>query len=70
MVCQVFRRHKPEISAIPLAVAGGVFRYSERARAVFDEDVRKFDARLVPTSQVVEPVLGALQMARNGRQKD
>ena len=70
MVCQVFRRHKPEITAIPLAVAGGVFRYSERARAVFDEDVRKFDARLVPASQIVEPVLGALQMARNGRQKD
>jgi glucosamine kinase len=69
VVCQVFRRDKPEISTIPLAVAGGVFRHSARAREVFEEDVRKFDPRIVPTAQIVEPVVGALQLARSGLQK-
>jgi N-acetylglucosamine kinase-like BadF-type ATPase len=69
VVCQVFRRDKPEISTIPLAVAGGVFRHSARVRGVFDEDVRRFDPRIVPTPQIVEPVLGALQLARSGLQE-
>jgi len=65
VVCQVFRREKPEISAIPLAMAGGVFRHSPRVREVFAEDVRKFDPRIVTNSQIVEPVVGALQIARS-----
>jgi glucosamine kinase len=69
VVCQVFRRDQPELSAIPLAVAGGVFRHSAQTRAVFDDDVRKFDARIVSTSQIIEPVVGALQLARSGPQK-
>jgi glucosamine kinase len=69
VVCQIFRRDKPEISTIPLAVAGGVFRHSARTRVVFDEDVCKFDSRIVPSLQIVEPVIGALQMARRSPQK-
>jgi glucosamine kinase len=69
VVCQVFGREKPEISTIPLAMAGGVFRHSARVREVFAEDVRKFDPRIVTNSQIVEPVVGALQMARSGGQE-
>jgi hypothetical protein len=66
VVSQIFRRDKPESFAIPLAVAGGVFRHSARTRQSFDEHVRKFDPRIVISSQVVEPVVGALQIARSG----
>jgi glucosamine kinase len=65
VVCQVFRRDKPEISAIPLAMAGGVFRHSARTRQLFEEDVRRVDPRIVISSQIVAPVEGALQLARS-----
>jgi glucosamine kinase len=65
VVVPAFRRDRPEISTIPLAVAGGVFRYSARTREVFEEEVRKYDPRIVPTEQIIEPVLGALQIARS-----
>jgi N-acetylglucosamine kinase-like BadF-type ATPase len=66
VVSRIFRRDKPEISAIPLAVAGGVFRHSARMRQSFDEHIRKFDSRIVIRSQIVEPVVGALELARSG----
>jgi glucosamine kinase len=49
---------------IPLAMAGGVFRHSPLVRQVFCDEVRRPDLRVVPGSQTVEPVVGALQMAR------
>jgi glucosamine kinase len=64
IVCQIFRRDKPEMSAIPLAMAGGVFRHSPRTREIFKEDVRKFDPRIEVKQEIVDPVNGALQMAR------
>jgi hypothetical protein len=48
-------------------VAGGVFRYSALLREVFRNEVRQFDSRLKMNPQVVDPVAGALQMAREGR---
>ena len=47
-----------------LALAGGVFRHSPTVREVFRDEVRKFDPRLEVNPQIVEPVAGALQMAR------
>ncbi len=49
---------------VALAMVGGVFRYSERVREVFkDELVQKYPhVRVNPV--VIEPVGGALQMAR------
>jgi len=41
-----------------------VFRHSARVREVFCEEVRKFDARIAPSPEVVQPVMGALRMAR------
>jgi hypothetical protein len=48
-------------------MAGGVFRHSPTVREVFRHEVRKLDPRLEVNPQVVEPVAGALQMARAGK---
>jgi hypothetical protein len=45
-------------------MAGGVFRHSAGVRECFCNEVRKLDPHLELNSQVVEPVAGALQMAR------
>ncbi len=58
---------------IPLAMVGGVFRHSARVREVFRSAARSLDSRLQLNPDVVEPVIGALQMARTGeltQQKD
>ena len=47
-----------------LALAGGVFRHSPTVREVFRHEIRKLDPRLEVNPQLVEPVAGALQMAR------
>jgi glucosamine kinase len=49
---------------VPLAMAGGVFKHSPRVREVFCHEVRKLNLRLAVNPQVVEPVAGALQIAR------
>ncbi|MCU1300150.1 MAG: ATPase, BadF/BadG/BcrA/BcrD type [Candidatus Sulfotelmatobacter sp.] len=49
-----------------LSMAGGVFRYSTRVRGAFCDEVRKVYAQVSVNPQVVEPVTGALQMARHG----
>jgi glucosamine kinase len=50
--------------SISLAIAGGVFRHSQRVREVFCDELHKLDPRLEVNPQIVEPVGGALQMAR------
>jgi len=52
--------------AVHLAMAGGVFRHSATVRDVFCHDIGKLDPRLEVNPQLVEPVAGALQMARSG----
>jgi N-acetylglucosamine kinase-like BadF-type ATPase len=54
-------------AVVPVATAGGVFRYSHTVREVFFEEVRKLDPRIDLNPQVIEPVAGALQMARDGK---
>jgi glucosamine kinase len=49
---------------IPLAMVGGVFRYSLIVREVFCNTMSSLDPRLQVKRQVVEPVAGALMMAR------
>ena len=56
-----------DIGTIPLAMAGGVFRHSQTVREVFYHEVRKLDPRVSLNPHVVEPVAGALQMARAGK---
>ncbi len=50
---------------VPLAMAGGVFRHSNVVRDTFRSGVKRLDSRLTALTQVVEPVQGALRMARS-----
>jgi len=52
--------------AVPVAVTGGVFRHAELVRQVFYNDLRKVDPRAQLKGDVVDPVEGALRMARRG----
>lgn len=51
-------------SVVPVAMTGGVFRHSELVRESFYNEVRKLDSRAQVRSDVVDPVAGALRMAR------
>jgi N-acetylglucosamine kinase-like BadF-type ATPase len=50
--------------AVPLAMAGGVFRHAPMIRELFYNEVRAAHPHVVLNSEVVEPVHGALQLAR------
>jgi N-acetylglucosamine kinase-like BadF-type ATPase len=50
--------------SVPLAMAGGVFRHSALVREIFYNQIRRLDPRVKISSQVVEPVDGALRRAR------
>ena len=49
---------------IPVGVTGGVFRHSELVRETFYNELRRLDPRTEVNLQVVDPVEGALRMAR------
>ena len=51
-------------TSVPVAMIGGVFRHAERVREVFYNELRSEDARVEVNPQVVEPVDGALRIAR------
>jgi glucosamine kinase len=61
----VVRRLFPQKhGAVPLAMAGGVFRHSAMIRELFYNQIQTAHPHVVLNSEVVEPVHGALQMAR------
>jgi glucosamine kinase len=64
VVRRLFAADYANLPAVPLAMVGGVFRYSPTVREVFCQEVRQLDPGLEVNSHVVEPVAGALQMAR------
>lgn len=49
---------------VPVAMTGGVFRHSEMVRQVFYNELRKLEPRAQTDPRVVDPVEGALRMAR------
>jgi glucosamine kinase len=55
---------KGHVSSVPVAMTGGVFRHAPLVRRVFYNQLRAVDARVELNPQVVEPVEGALRMAR------
>ena len=55
---------KDETSSVPVAMAGGVFRHAPRVREVFYNELRALDPRAEIHPNIVEPVEGALRMAR------
>jgi N-acetylglucosamine kinase-like BadF-type ATPase len=66
VICRLFAPPNASASTVPLAMVGGVFRHSKMARGSFGDEVRKLDRNVEVNPQIVEPVTGALQMARRG----
>lgn len=58
------RQHSSASSPIPMATAGGVFRHAAMIRELFYNQVRAANPHVIFGSEVVDPVQGALQMAR------
>jgi N-acetylglucosamine kinase-like BadF-type ATPase len=67
----VIRRLFPsdEMGAVPVATTGGVFRHASLVRSDFYNELRKIDVRVEINPQVIEPVEGALRMARRAAGK-
>jgi glucosamine kinase len=66
-VAAVVIRHlfaKGHAASVPVAMTGGVFRYAALVRQVFYNELRSLYPRTEVNPQVVEPVEGALRMAR------
>lgn len=55
---------KDHTSPVPVAMTGGVFRHAPLVRQVFYNELRVQDSRVEVNPEVVEPVDGALRMAR------
>ncbi len=53
-----------DMAPVPVAMTGGVFRHAPLVGQVFYNELRRLDPRLEVNPQVVEPVEGALRMAR------
>jgi N-acetylglucosamine kinase-like BadF-type ATPase len=50
--------------SVPVAMIGGVFRHAQLVREIFYNELRRIDARVEINPNVVEPVEGALHLAR------
>jgi N-acetylglucosamine kinase-like BadF-type ATPase len=57
-----------EREPVPVAMTGGVFRHAALVREVFYNELRGLDARVQVNPQVIEPVEGALRLARRAAQ--
>jgi N-acetylglucosamine kinase-like BadF-type ATPase len=57
---------KDAAAPVPVAMIGGVFRHAALVRQVFYNELRALDSRVEMNPQVVEPVEGAVRMARRG----
>ena len=66
VVTRLFTEQDASSPAVRLAMVGGVFRYSPRVRGYFCDEVRKLNQHLDLNPEVVDPVAGALQAARQG----
>jgi hypothetical protein len=53
-----------QAAPVPVAMTGSVFRHAALVRQVFYNQLRTLDSRVEVNPQVVEPVEGALRMAR------
>lgn len=65
----VIRRLFLDSGSIPVAMSGGVFRSSALVRQVFYNSLRSDCANAVLNPGVIEPVRGALEIARKGVEK-
>lgn len=60
----IIERLFPPSDAVPVAITGGVFRHSAIVCDVFYNELRRISPRAQINLQVVDPVEGALRMAR------
>jgi N-acetylglucosamine kinase-like BadF-type ATPase len=63
---QLFSRSGVDEGLVAVALAGSVFRHSQQVREVFCSEIKKGNWSGRVSSQIIEPVMGALQMARKG----
>jgi N-acetylglucosamine kinase-like BadF-type ATPase len=61
---QSHSRGAPVETQVRLAMVGGVFRHAARVREVFGKELLKLDTRAQLQPQIVDPVNGALALAR------
>lgn len=61
VVRRLFGNDEP---VVPVGMTGGVFRHAELVRQVFYNELRRADSRVQVITEVVNPVEGALRMAR------
>jgi glucosamine kinase len=71
VICRLFQRSRTSqtnvsapAASIPVAMAGGVFRHAALVRQVFYNQVRWLDPGVQVQPEIVEPVEGALRLAR------
>jgi glucosamine kinase len=64
----LFGERNTSPSSMQVALAGGVFRHSPMVRGAFRDEIYKLDSRVDVNGQVIDPVNGALWMARDKRQ--
>jgi glucosamine kinase len=60
----ILRLFSKNEDVVPVAMTGGVFRHAELVRQVFYNELLKLEARVQVNPEVVDPVEGALRMAR------
>ncbi len=65
----LLRRLFPDLGAVPVAMSGGVFGNSALVRQVFYNSLRAAHPDVVINPTVIEPVRGALELARQGAAK-
>ncbi len=65
----VVRRLFPDAPTVPVAMSGGVFRNCALVRQVFYNSVRSEFASVDMNATVIEPVRGALELARKAAQQ-
>lgn len=63
------RLFRDEAGAVPVGMIGGVFRHARAVRESFYNELRRLDPRTEVNPEVVEPVHGALLMARRAGRK-
>jgi len=71
VICRLFPQNRPSgpsvpasAASIPVAMAGGVFRHAVLVRQVFYNQVRWLDPGVQVQPEIVDPVEGALRLAR------
>jgi glucosamine kinase len=72
VMCSLFAHDAPDsvpTATIPVGMTGGVFRHAPLVRQVFYNELRRLDPRAEINPQVVDPVEGALRLARKAAAK-